>query len=219
VGEKAHTNELNKAYTELKQYYDPSHLPKDSPPSLLVKCSKVFQHIQNAYNTLSDDIKRNSYVLQEQNKRTQEMLENEPVFRAAVLELANGQHREAAKKFQTLLDRRLDFRDLRSYRIWAGLKGDRNYRDLTLDQVPPEERHSAPYMMAKGVYYRSRRQYQKALEAFRSAHVLDPRMSIAKQELKKLLSDIDRKGGNKDILREVTSVVENLFGKIGRRGA
>jgi tetratricopeptide (TPR) repeat protein len=74
-------------------------------------------------------------------------------------------------------------------------------------------------MMAKGVYYRSRRQYQKALEAFRSAHVLDPRMSIAKQELKKLLSDIDRKGGNKDILREVTSVVENLFGKIGRRGA
>jgi len=216
VGERAHTNELNKAYAELKEYFDPKNLPKDAPPALLVKCTKVFQTIENAYKTLTDDIRRNTYVLQEQNKRAQEMLEMEPVFRAAIVELSNGHPKEAAKKFQSLIDRKLDFRDLRSYRIWAGLKLDRNFKELTLDQVPPEERHSAPYMMAKGVYYRTRRQYQKALEAYRSAHVLDPRLSIAKVELKKLLSEIDRRG-NKDILKEVTMVVENIFGKIGRK--
>lgn len=218
VGEKAQTNELNKAYAELKEYFDPDRLPKDCPPSLLVKCSKVFQHIQTAFHTLSDDIRRNTYMLQQQNRRAQEMLETEPVFRAAILELQNGHPKEAAKKFQGLLDRKLEFRDLKSYRIWAGLKCDRNFKDMTLDQVPPEERHSAPYMMAKGVYHKTRRQYQKALESFRSAHVLDPRMTIAKSELKKLLSEIDARG-NKDLLSEVTSVVENLFGKIGKRGA
>ncbi len=218
VGEKAHSNELNKAFAELKEYFDPANLPKDCPPSLMVKCSKVFQTIQNAYNTLSDDIRRSTYMLQEQNKRAQDLLEHEPVFRGAILELADGHPKEAGKKFQGLIDRKLDFKDLRSYRIWAGLKVDRNYKEFTLDQVPPEERHSAPYMMAKGVYYRTRRQYQKALEAFRSAHVLDPRMTVAKVELKKLIGEIDRKG-NKDLLREVTSVVENLFGKIGRKGA
>lgn len=217
VGEKAQTNELNKAYAELKEYFDPENLPKDCPPSLLVKCSKVFQQIQEAFNTLSDDIRRNTYVLQQQNRRAQEMLEFEPVFRAAILELQDGQAREAGKKFQSLLDRKLEFRDLKSYRIWAGLKCDRNYKDITLDQVPPEERHSAPYMMARGVYLKTRRQYQKALEAFRSAHVLDPRLTAAKSEVKKLIAEAGK--SNKHILSEVTSVVENLFGKIGKRGA
>ncbi|MGE4131298.1 MAG: response regulator [Bdellovibrionales bacterium] len=219
VGEKAHTNELKKAYLEVKEYFDPEKLPKDCPPAVLVKCTKVFETINLAYNTLIDDIQRNSYLIQLQNLRSQSVLENEPVFRAAILELHNGHPREAAKKFQSLLDQKLDFRDLKSYRIWAGLKCDRNYREITLDQVAPEERHSAPYMMAKGVYYKSRRHYQKALEAFRSAHVLDPRLTIAKSELKKLLQDIDKRGGNKAILSEVTSVVENLFGKISRKGA
>jgi DNA-binding response OmpR family regulator/tetratricopeptide (TPR) repeat protein len=218
VGERAQSNEFNKAYNELKEYFDPANLPKDCPPALMVKCTKVFQYIRTAYDTLSDDVRRNAYILQEQNKRAQEMLEMEPVFRAGILELANGHPREAAKKFQSLLDRKLEFRDLKSYRIWSGLKCDRNYKDLTLDQVPPEERHSAPYMMAKGVYFRTRRQYQKALEAYRSAHVLDPRMSIAKIELKKLMAEIDKRG-DKNLLSEVTSVVENLFTKIGRKGA
>ncbi len=217
VGEKAQTNELNKAYAELKEYFDPDRLPKDCPPSLLVKCSKVFQQIQNAYETLSDDIRRNTYMLQQQNRRAQEMLEYEPVFRAAIIELQEGQAKEAAKKFQSLIDRKLEFRELKSYRIWAGLKCDRNFKDITLDQVPPEERHSAPYMMARGVYLKTRRQYQKALESFRSAHVLDPRLTAAKSEMKKLIAEAGK--GNKDLLSEVTSVVENLFGKIGKRGA
>jgi DNA-binding response OmpR family regulator len=218
VGERALASEFNKAFAELREYFDPANLPKDCPPGLMVKCTKVFQYIKTAFETLSDDIKRGNYMLHEQNKRAQEMLEMEPVFRAGILELANGHPREAAQKFQSLIDKKLEFRDLKSYRIWAGLKCDRNFKEMTLEQVPPEERHSAPYMMAKGVYHRSRRQYQKAMEAYRSAHVLDPRMTIAKVELKKLIAEVDKRG-NKDLLSEVTSVVENLFGKIGRKGA
>lgn len=219
VGEKAHSQELNKAYNDLRSVFDPKGLPPNCPPALMVKCAKVFQQIDTAFKTLSDDTSRAKYLIVLQNKRSQNLLENEPVFRAAILELQCGHAKEAARKFQSLLDRKLEFRDLRSYRIWAGLKTERNYSALTLDHVPPEERHSPPYMMARGVFHRNKGQIQKALQAFRTAHVLDPRLAIAKNELLDLVQQLEKnRTQNREILREVTSVVENLFGR-GRRGA
>ncbi len=218
VGEKAHSQEMNRAYAELKSSFDPQTLPAHCPPSVLIKCTKVFQLIENAYKTLSDDTLRAKYMILMQNKRSQSMLENEPVFRAAILELQCGHAKEAAKKLQSLMDRKLEFRDLRSYRIWAGLKTERNYSGLNLEQVAPEERHSPAFMMARGVYFRNKGQFAKALQAFRTAHILDPRMSIAKHELKDLVAQLEKnKSANREILREVASVVENLFGK--RKGA
>jgi CheY-like chemotaxis protein len=219
VGEKAHTQEMNRAFADLKAVFDPKILPASCPAPVMVKCTKVFQQIENAYKTLSEDTARAKYLILLQNKRSQSLLENEPVFRAAILELQCGHAKEAAKKFQSLIDRKLEFRDLRAYRIWAGLKTERNYSGMTLDQVPPEERHSPAFMMAKGVFHRNKGQIAKALQSFRTAHILDPRMSIAKHELKDLVQQLEKnRSGNRDILREVTSVVENLFGK-SRKGA
>lgn len=217
VGEKAKSLELNKAFSELKEYFDPQNLPSGCPPAVMVKCTKVFQAIEEAYKTLGEDTARSKYMILLQNKRSAALFENEPIFKAAIIELQNGHAKEAAQKFQTLLDRKLEFKELRSYRIWAGLKVDRNYNGLTLEQVPPEERHSAPYMMAKGVYHRNKGQIQKALEAFRTAHILDPRLNIARSELKQLMQYLEKNGSSKALMKEVTSVVENLFGK--RRGA
>lgn len=217
VAEKAQSLELKKAFMDLQEHFDPARLPAGAPPSVMVKCTKVFERIETAYSILADDSARNRYVLDLQNRRAQEILENEPVFRAAIIELQTGHAKEAAKRFQTLLDRKVPFKDLRSYRIWAGLKADRKYTAMTLDQVPPEERHSAPYLMAKGVFHKLRGQYSKAIECFRTAHVLDPRMAIARTELEKLKTHLEKKG-HRDLIREVTSVMESLFGKI-RRGA
>ena len=75
------------------------------------------------------------------------------------------------------------------------------------------ESFSAPYMMAKGVHYKVMHQYKKALEAFRTAHILDPRLTIAKNELQRLMQDLEHSSQHRDMLKEVTSVVENLFGK------
>jgi hypothetical protein len=72
-------------------------------------------------------------------------------------------------------------------------------------------------MMACGVYFRSKGKVQKAVEAFRKAHILDPRLNMARSELKSLLGELERRG-NKTAIREVSTVVESLFGKT-RRGA
>ncbi|MBX3021928.1 MAG: response regulator [Bdellovibrionales bacterium] len=215
VGEKAQSLELNKAFNDLKEYFDPHNLPAGAPSSVMVKASKVFQQIEAAYKTLSEETARTHYVLVQQNRRAQDILENEPVFRAAIYELQSGHAKEAAKRLQSLIEKKVDFKDLKAYRIWAGLKVDKRYSEITLDQVPPEERHSAPYMMAKGIYHRQRGQVVKALECFRTAHILDPRLLISQSELERLRADLERRG-HRDLLREVTSVIDNLFGR-GRR--
>lgn len=218
IGEKAHSNELNKAFADLKSHYDPKKLPANCPPAVMVKCTKVFQALEKAFEALTDDIQRGQYLVQLQNSRSQKLLEAEPVFHAAIIELQSGHPKDAAKKFQSLIDRKLEFKDLRSYRIWAGLKIDRNYSDLTLEQVPPEERHTAPFFMAKGVYYKKRGHVKKSVEAFRTAYALDPRLSIAKIELQKIKKYLEKTGASRVLLSEVTNVVDTIVGKV-RRGA
>lgn len=218
VSEKAQSLELNRALHELKQTFDPEALPASTPPAVRVKAAKVFSQIEHAYETLSDDQLRTSYVMKMQTKRSSKILENEPIFRTAVIELQNGQAKSAVKRLERLVIEKIDFRDLRSYYIWAGLKSEKHFKKMSLDQVPPEERHSAPYLMAKGVWHRQRGQLSKALESFRTAHVLDPRLTIARAEVETLKSALERSGANKQLLKDVTMVFENIVGKT-RRGA
>jgi len=218
VGEKAQSLELNRAYGDLKSNFDPGNLDPDCPQEIVAKATFVYQQIETAYKTLSDDLNRARYLLTLNNQRAQLMLENEPIFRVGIMELQKGQAKSAGKHFQSLLDRKLEFKDLRAYRIWAGLKAERQFTALTLEQVPPEERHSAPYFMAKGVYHKTKGQIKKALESFRAAHVLDPRLTIARMELELMRSELESKNQSRAVLKEVTMAIDALFGR-SRRGA
>jgi FixJ family two-component response regulator/tetratricopeptide (TPR) repeat protein len=218
LNEKAATREVTKSFEGLQEAFDPESLPAECPPELREKCRRVFATLTKARDVLVDDVERLRYLQYLHNKRGQEMLEAEPIFRTAILEIMSDHSKEAGKKFQSLIDRKLEFKDLRAYRIWSGLKEDRNFSALRLDQVPPEERHSAAYMMARGIYHRLKGQYKKAIESFRTAHVLDPRLRMAKHELKILLHEMERQRGNRNLIREVTSIVDTMFTKT-RRGA
>jgi CheY-like chemotaxis protein len=218
VSEKAHHLELNRAMQEMRSHFDPAQLPKGTPPALRVKATKVFQQMEQAYNTLSQETARTSYVMTLQNKRAAIILENEPIFRAAILELQNDQAKRALKRFEALIHQKVEFKDLRSYYVWAGLKTDKQFRGMTLEQVPPEERHSAPYMMARGIWHRQRGQLSKALEAFRTAHVLDPSLTLARKEIQAIGNELEKRG-NRELLKEVTSIVHGMKTSRTRRGA
>lgn len=218
VSEKAASREVSRSYEELKEAFDPARLPANCPTELKEKAEAVFSYIEKARAILGDDVERMRYLQRLQNKRDQEMLEAEPIFRAAILEINNGHYKQAGNKFQSLIDRKIEFKDLRAYRLWAGLKEKRGFNTIRLDQIPPESRHSVPYMMAKGIHLRGKAQFKKAMEAFRTAHVLDPRLSEAKTELQVTLSEVERlKGPGREFLREATAIVDTIIGR--RRGA
>jgi tetratricopeptide (TPR) repeat protein len=211
LSEKAANREVTKSYEGLKDAFDPQNLPPECPPELRAKCERIFSVIKNARETLSDDVERMRYLQNLQTRRNAHLLEAEPIFRTAIIELSSGHVKEAAKKFQALLDRKLEFKDLRAYRIWAGLKSERGYSAIRLDQIPPEERHSAPYMMAKGISYRQRGHFKKAIEALRTAHMLDPRLRAARTELKIVGQELEKnRGQHKELIRDLIQILEAM---------
>jgi len=210
LNEKAQAREITRSYEGLKEAFDPANLPENCPKDLREKCREVFSTITRARDTLLDEVERIGYVHYLQNKRDQETLEAEPIFRTAVLELMTGHYQEAGKKLQQLLDRGFEFRDLRSYRLWAGLKEDRQYIALRLDQIPPEQRHSAPYMMAKGINYRIKGQFQKALNAYQAAHMMDPTLRMVRHEIKSLAVELQKRGSNSDLFSEINAILKKI---------
>ena len=222
LSQQAKGSEIRKSYETLQGFFDPARLAPGCPAAITIKCTQVHQKIQEAFDTLSDDEKRGDYLESLNRERSRRLMEAEPTFRSAIIELQAGQAAQAAVKLQNLIDNKLEFRDLRALRIWAGLRVDRLYSEITLDQVPPEERHSAAYMMAVGVDLRNKGQLKKALHSFRTAHALDPDFRIAKFEIQDLAATLERKGERTQILKDATSIVHNLFGKStksGKRGA
>ncbi len=219
ISENAHLGEISRAFKEQADFFDPSRLPENCPPSAIIKCTQVFQKLEEAFMVLRDEALKLKYLAHLRRQRSQKILENEPIFHSAIGLLQEGKAELAAKRFQLLIDQRLEFSDLRSYRIWAGLKVNRSYSSLTLDMVPPEERHTAPYMMAVGISYKNRGRYRKALDAFKQAQILDPRLTIARKELEQLRDELEKKGSHKDLLKEISTLIETLFSKRIQRGA
>jgi len=214
LGETARALEINKAFFDLREHFDPKKLPADVPSSVAVKCINVFENIDRAHKTLCDDVARNRYVQELQKQRSKSMMENEPIFRAAILEISNGQYAQAEQRLKELLAQKIEFKDLRAYRIWAGVKVNKSFEELTLDQIPPEERHSAAFFMAKGVYLRARGQLSMALESFQAAHAMDTRLNIARSEAESLREEM---GLNRGLLKDVSSALDSLLGGNPRR--
>ena len=213
VSEKAQAREVSKAFEGLKEAFDPEMLPANCPVELREKCRVVFDRIEKARAVLADDMERMRYLQILRSQRDQIVIESEPIFRAAILELYNGHFTQAGQKFQMLLDKKIEFKDLRAYRLWAGLNESRAFNGIRLDQIPPEERHSAPYMMAKSVYFRAKGQYKKAVESLRTGHMLDPRMQLARYEVRQLVHEMEKRNAPRDLMKEAHSLAEIITGK------
>lgn len=220
IGEKAQMLEVNKAFASLREYFDPDKLPESASKELREKCTKMFSYVKASYYALSDDARRNHYISNLQKTRNNEAIASATTFQAAVTDLQMARYEDGAKKLQSIIDRKVDMRDLRAYRIWAGLRMDRTYKDFELEQISPEERHSSAYAMARGVRYTVKGQFEKALDAFKTAHVLDPSMNIARREL--LLLQIDAlktRPSEKSLHRDIANTIETFYGKNAKKAA
>lgn len=189
--DSVHMYEINKAIRHLEDSFDPAHLPADCPASLVKKCKGVFVQIEQIRNTLSNDRERERYLRELKGARMHQRLEAEQQFKLAVQNLLNGRHFEAATSLQHLIDERQAFKHLHSYWLWASIKCNRNPGRKGFDQVPLEERDSAEYMIAKGIYFRAKGRFKEAIACLRKAHQLNPNLKMANLEFQSLISELD----------------------------
>ncbi len=209
LSERAHANEVRKAFLELSPYYDPSSLPDKISPAAKEKAKRVYQLFCTAKDTLTDDMAREQYVNLLRTHRAQKRFEAEPKFNVAVMELENELYESAEKKFQSLLSDGIDYKDLKAYRIWAGLKVNPRFNKIRLEQISPEERQSPVFHMAKGVDYTNKGQFQAAVKAFRTAYAINPRLKLARKELKELFKTIKRKPHHAAIAEDIKHFLES----------
>lgn len=213
ISEKARNAEIQRAYDLLTRSFSLPEQGKNISPDVSELAEKVFNVIKDSYNTLIDDTSRSAYIKDIQVKRHQAIIDLEPEFRAAILELRAGHFEQAAKRLDTLVAKKATFRDLKAYRIWAHLKtGDSINFEMEFDQIPPEGRYSAVYMFIRGLFYSGRLQHAKAVEYFKNAIVLDPKMTEAKFELSESEEALESTQHIR-LVREVKGAIGSLLGK------
>lgn len=221
VSQNARPTEINRAYHELAKTLHPDKLSPESPQELRELAQIVFSRITEAYQTLNNDKRREEYKKTLALGHAEEVLKSESVFEEGLRHLRARRFRDARKSFHKTTQIKGHRSDAIVYFIWAYIK-ERRHRTETkelsekvknyLNQVPHEERHSAPYFLIKGMHYELSGQIQKSYQSLKHCLVLDPSFLDAKRELTYIKQHYGKKKGN-TLSHELTSVMTKIFGR------
>lgn len=217
ISQKARSSEVHRSYTELAKQFHPDKITPDSPAELKDLCHKIFSQITNAHGILSDDAKRQVYVADLSRKEANRMFALEPMFEKGVDLIKAKKYAQAAKIFDDLIAQKALMTDLKAYSYWARLKSGAKLSDKDFFEIPPEDRHTGVYLLARGLYHKSLRNYQRALECFQQAKLIDKKLSEAQREIVELIDEAGSK------VAKNSSFFSRLLGggggKKGRRSA
>lgn len=189
VSPKAKAAEIHRSYTDLAKRFHPDKLTADAPTELKELCHQIFASISHAHDTLTDEFKRQSYLDEMSRVNAMQVLELEPIFDQALNDLKSKKYGAASKKFEELLSKRAPMPDLLAYSYWAKMKAGHRLTEKQFFEIPPESRHSPIYLLAKGLFYKSQSQFQKALECFQNARLMDSHLSEAQREIVELIDE------------------------------
>lgn len=192
ISQNAKPSEISRAYLELAKVFHPDKVPRDAPEELKMLCHNIFSHVTQAHLTVSDENNRKAYLVEMSRKEAGRIMELEPLYQQAIDALKLKKYPVAAKMFDDLIAKKLDFPDLLSYSIWARIKSGQRVNESDFSRVPPELRHSAVFLMAKGLHVKQKQNWQQALELLQSARYLDHSLPHLMNEISKVLEEINK---------------------------
>ncbi|MCB0365409.1 MAG: response regulator [Bdellovibrionaceae bacterium] len=214
LSQKARDKEINRAYLELAKVLHPDKLDPGAPKEAHELQQAVFARIADAYDVLRDRNRRSAYVQELEMGLADEVLRMEAAFEDAVTFLHRGRYQKALEILDEIRKKKNQRGDLIIFHVWAKIKvgcpqskqekfiADVGYE---LNQVPPEERHSANYIFVKGLYFKLIGRFDKAYTYFKHASTMDPSLMSAKRELVAL--------EGKDNARGTTGELTGVFSK------
>lgn len=195
VGKNASEKEINRAYHDYAKALHPDKLPPSAPAEVKELTKKVFAQITESYSAIKTTEKRNEYLQQLQLEKAQLYLKEESLFDQAIKDIRSRRYQEALAKMLEIEYLREEQPDFYIYMVWAQIKTSSSRLRKTelqevyssLNLVPPEQRHNAPYFYVKGLLYlQINGKQQKAYNCFKNAAAIDPGFIEAKMELAKI---------------------------------
>jgi CheY-like chemotaxis protein/curved DNA-binding protein CbpA len=210
--------EIKKAYYELAKVFHPDRVPANGSPKLKELAQNVFSQMTRAYETLSDEAKRNDYLKEIEMGRAEKILQAETLIDDAKGLLKLGQAPKALEKLEAVLKLRPPNSEIWIHYAWAKMlsgQGEVSTRlgivEGILNKIPPEDRHNAIYYFVKALFQKMTGDEGPAKKNLQNALVLNPKFVDAERLLRSFESS---KKKPPDIFRgDLKDVVGNLFRK------
>ncbi len=204
--------EIKKTYYELAKIFHPDKIPSNASPKLKELAQNVFSRMTTAYDVLSNDEKRATYLKEIEHGRAEKILQAEGLLEDAKTLLKLGQAAKALIQFEKVLELRPPTSEIWIHYAWAKmLSGEGRLEDRLvevegiLNKIPPEDRHNAIYYFVKAMYQKMIGDEGPAKKNLQNALSLNPKFVDAERLLrtfeygKKKTTDIFR-GDLKDVV-------------------
>lgn len=186
----AKASEINKSYMRLAKSLHPDKISPEAPEELKQLAHEVFTHISMANQVLSDNKQREKYRKFLELGKAEDILKSEEDFEKAYDLIRKNKFKESLLILQTLNNHSSPRADLPVYLAWAMIKTQESPSQQTilqisqiLNKVPPEHRHAAHFLFAKGLFYQLTGEIKKATTNIKNSLALDPNFTEAKREL------------------------------------
>lgn len=219
VSPRAGEREITKNYMELAKNFHPDRVEPGAPQELRKSTEQLFARITEAYDVLKDPAQRANYAREQHEGSAEKVLQNESLFEQGQSQLRKGRYQAALDIFARIIEQKHHRADVHIYFAWAKMKVGAPDQKLekflnaiseTINKVPPEDRHSAPYFYTKGLFYTQIGDLEKAKTNFKHALVLDPNFVEARRDLTVARS---RLRSQSDAFGDFSTVVTKLFGR------
>lgn len=218
VNRNAKQTDIKKRYHELAKIFHPDKLPSNASSVLKNLGQQVFGQMTKAYETLSNDQKKTTYLKELEMGKAEKILEAEALFEDGKTLLKSGQTSKAREKFEAAALLRPPTSEILIHLAWTrlqtmeaqGVSEEALFQvETTLNKIPPEDRHNYTYYFVKGLFQNMLGEEAAAKKNLQHALSLNPKFIEAERALRVL--DL-KKVKPKDLFHgDLKEVVTGLF--------
>lgn len=212
--ETSSDQEIKRAYTEMSQSLHPDKL-KDAPPELVAVSTKVYDKVQDAYNSIKTPDKRTEYLSQIEGQKAEKLSRANRLVDEAINHLMRGDLSAAESHIASAVEMAPLHPRVKLTQTWHQLKTKKiNPADAmrNIMALPNDDKETPVYLHVRGLCHLALSEFDKASTSFKNAISKDANFVASRRELS-LLSQDDKKQSVSILNADLRDVVGLFFNK------
>ena len=186
----AKEDDIKTSYINMAKILHPDRLDPHSPTELIEITKKVFEKVQESYDNLKQADRREAYLKEMKNQKSQEHFQAEEHKENGKNLLLKGQYAAAAKELNKALEKNPQSSEIQILSVWSQIKNTKSFSKnffeemlKKLNKIPPAFRNSPIYYHTRGLYYTMTQNKIKAEKYFQIALGMNHTFIDSRREL------------------------------------
>lgn len=191
VAQSAKDVEVKRAFHEMAKLLNPNRLSASAPPELRELSEKAYAMLGKSYETLMNEVSKEFYLLELQRGTVESIALLEKAREEARVLIGKGEMKRARDILSPVMNEPGVLTEDRLMYLWARLKtmDEKQFAAKAaeikdqLNEIPPEERHSAMFFVVRGLMLALSGDHAGALKLMQAAVSANPSFIEARREL------------------------------------